>query len=71
MARHARRFDVVVSRLGHNMAFKGMYGHPRRLVMDATRRLCSAIRSNRPETAVKLVLMNTAGISNRDLEEPV
>ena len=71
MARHARGCDAVVSCLGHNMTFKGMYGQPRRLVTDATRRLCNAIKSNKPELAVKFVLMNTAGNSNRDLEEPV
>lgn len=71
MARHARGCDAVVSCLGHNMTFKGMYGQPRRLVTDATRRLCNAIKSNKPELAVKFVLMNTAGNSNRDLEKPV
>jgi len=71
MARHARGCAAVVSCLGHNMTIKGMYGHPRRLVTDATRRLCNAIKSNKPEIAVKFVLMNTAGNSNRDLEEPV
>lgn len=71
MARHARGCDAVVSCLGHNMTFKGIYGHPRRLVTDATRRLCNAIKSNRPELALRFVLMNTAGNSNRNLEEPV
>jgi hypothetical protein len=50
---------------------KGIYGHPRRLVTDATRRLCDAIKANKPEGQTKFVLMNTTGNSNRDLNEPI
>jgi NAD(P)-dependent dehydrogenase (short-subunit alcohol dehydrogenase family) len=71
MARHARGCDAVASCLGHNMTFKGIYGHPRRLVTDAVRRLCNAIKSNKPGMPVKFVLMNTAGNSNRDLVERI
>lgn len=71
MARHVRGCDAVASCLGHNVSFKGLYGQPRRLVTDAVRRLCNAIKSNRPEVPVKFVLMNTAANSNRDLDEPV
>jgi nucleoside-diphosphate-sugar epimerase len=71
MARHVKGCDAVASCLGHNLTFKGIYGQPRRLVTDATRRLCDAIRENRPEKPVRFVLMNTAGNSNRDLSEPV
>jgi hypothetical protein len=61
--------DAVASCLGHNLTLKGMYGHPRRLVTDATRRLCTAIQANQPQTPVRFVLMNTTGNSNRDLDE--
>ncbi len=71
MAQHVNGCDSVASCLGHNMSFKGIYGYPRRLVTDATRRLCSAIRANTPEEPVKFVLMNTAGNSNRDLLEQI
>jgi hypothetical protein len=57
--------------LGHNINLKGIYGHPRRLVTDATRRLCNAIKAAKPEHPTRFVLMNTAGNSNRDLQEPV
>lgn len=63
--------DAVASCLGHNMTFRGMFGRPRRLVRDATRRLCAAIRANAPATPVKYVLMNTAGNRNRDLGEHI
>lgn len=69
MLEQVKGCDAVASCLGHNMNFKGIFGRPRRLVTDATRRLCNAIQSNEPETSVKFVLMNTAGNSNRDLNE--
>ncbi|MGS1108243.1 NAD(P)H-binding protein [Achromobacter anxifer] len=71
MARCVSGCTAVLSCLGHNMTLNGMYGAPRRLVADATRRLCTAIRVNRPDAPVRFVLMNTAGNSNRDLAEPV
>ncbi len=49
MAQHVNGCDAVASCLGHNMSFRGIYGHPRRLVTDATRRLCSAIKASKPE----------------------
>ena len=61
----------MASCLGHNMTFKGMFGHPRRLVVDAARRLCDAIKANKSDGPTKSVLMNTAGNSNRDLDEPI
>ncbi len=69
MARHVNGCDAVASCLGHNMSMKGIYGHPRRLVTNATRRLCNAIKANESEKKTKFVLMNTAGNSNRDLNE--
>lgn len=71
IAQHVKGCDAVASCLGHNISFSGMYGHPRRLVTDATSRLCKAIRANEPDKPVKFVLMNTAGNRNRDLEEPI
>lgn len=62
--------DAVASCLGHNLTFKGVFGHPRRLVTDATRRLCEAIEQSRADNPVKFVLMNTVGNRNRDLNEP-
>ncbi len=63
--------DAVASCLGHNLNLKGIYGQPRRLVTEATRRLCGAIKKNKPAKPVRFVLMNTAGNSNRDLPEPI
>lgn len=71
MTQHVKGCDAVASCLGHNMNFKGIYGKPRRLVTDATRRLCHAIKANNPEQPVKFVLMNTTGNRNCDLAEPI
>ncbi len=71
MAQHVDGCDAVVSCLGHNLSLKGIYGQPRQLVTDATRRLCDAIRSNKSEKSCRFVLMNTTGNSNRDLKEPI
>lgn len=71
MARHVSGCGAVASCLGHNLTFKGLFGQPRRLVTDATSRLCDAISSHKPQKPVRFVLMNTTGNSNRDLNEPV
>lgn len=71
MARHVKGCDAVASCLGHNMSLKGIFVPPRRLVTEATRRLCSAIKATEPREPVKFVLMNTAGNSNRDLVEEI
>lgn len=71
MARHVEGCDAVASCLGHSLSLKGIYGQPRRLVTDATRRLCNSIRVNAPEQPVRFVLMNTTGNRNHDCHEPV
>jgi hypothetical protein len=59
----------VASCLGHNLTVKGIFGPPRRLVTDATRRLCTAIKGQSLSRITKFVLMNTTGNRNRDLDE--
>ena len=71
MADHLKDCQAVASCLGHNLTMKGIYGKPRKLVTDAVQLLCNAIQQNTPESAVKFVLMNTAGNGNRNLNEPV
>lgn len=61
--------DAVVSCLGHNISFKGLWGKPRTLVTDATRRLIEAIEANQAEKNVcesktKFILMGTEGVPN-------
>lgn len=71
LAEHVKGCRAVASCLGHNLSFKGIFGPPYRLVTDATRRLCTAIKANNPEGVTKFVLMNTTGNRNRDLAEPI
>ena len=71
LVEHVRGCDAVASCLGHNLSMKGLFGPPYRLVTEATRRLCHAIRAAGPERPVRFVLMNTAGNRNRGLDEPV
>ncbi|QCX39008.1 SDR family oxidoreductase [Aureibaculum algae] len=63
--------NAVASCLGHNLTWKGVYGKPRKLVTDTTRRLCNAIKSNNLQSPTKFVLMNTTGNRNRDLNESI
>ncbi len=55
--------DAVVSCLGHNISFKGMFGNPRNLVSDSIKAICEVIQKNAQEK-VKLVLMSTTGFTN-------
>ncbi len=71
MMNYSDECDAIASCLGHNLTLKGVYGQPRKLVTDATKRLCNAIKSLQPKRPVKYVLMNTSGNSNRDLNEPI
>ena len=69
MRQYVKGCRAVASCLGHNLNLKGIYGQPRKLVTDAARRLCNAIKANTPDKPVKYILMNTTGNRNRDLKE--
>lgn len=71
MQKHVRDCNAIASCLGHNINLKGIYRQPRKLVTDATRRLCEAIIATNLESPIKYVLMNTTGNRNRDLNEPI
>ena len=60
---------VVLSCLGHNMTFKGMFGHPRRSVADAIRKVVATIESKYDRQKYKIILMSTSGNSNDDIPE--
>jgi len=69
MAELVKGCDAVASCLGHVMSFKGIFGEPKKLCADATRRLCNAIEATRPTSPVKFILMNTVAVPNPDLRE--
>lgn len=69
-----RQCDATVSCLGHNISIQGMFGHPRRLVTDATKRLYNAIEANQskeaePKKATKFILMGTVAVPNPNGED--
>jgi putative NADH-flavin reductase len=61
--------DAMGSCLGHNITLKGMFGSPRKLVAETIQRLCEAVRDNNQNKPVKVVLMNTVGVKNMDMQE--
>lgn len=69
LASYLQECQGIACCLGHNISLKGIFGKPRKLVSDAVQSLCAAIDS--PEQPLRFVLMNTAGNSNADLQEPL
>jgi nucleoside-diphosphate-sugar epimerase len=69
LASYLKGCDVVVSCLGHNMTFKGMFGEPRRLVTGAMAKVVRAVELVKPDRKLRIILMNTSGNSNRDIPE--
>lgn len=63
--------DGVASCLGHNLSLRGIFGPPHRLVRDAVKRMCECLSKNESSHSIRFVLMNTAGNSNRDLDEKI
>lgn len=70
MAEYISDCEAVACCLGYNLNFRGMYGKPRKLVTDAVRLVCETAQLNN-KSKLRIVLMNTAGNSNRDLDENV
>lgn len=68
-AENVQDCGAVVSCLGHTVSFSGMFGEPRKLCTETTRRLCEAIEKNSPSEPTKFILMNTVGVRNPDLDE--
>jgi putative NADH-flavin reductase len=63
--------DSVACCLGHNLSLRGIFGPPHRLVRDAVQRMCECISRIAATHHIRFVLMNTAGNSNRDLDEKI
>ncbi len=69
LARYLQNCDGVVSCLGHNLTFKGMFGRPKLLVTDTIEKVSQALEKINSDKKIKIILMNTTGNSNRDLSE--
>jgi len=63
MSNLLRDCNAVVSCLGHNVTFKGMFGNPRYLVFDAIRSISETIKKT-TDNKIKLILMSTTAYSN-------
>lgn len=61
--------DAIVSCLGHNITFKGIWGKPHRLVTDAIRKIHEVISNKNTNKVFKLVLMNTTACLDTDMKE--
>lgn len=64
MNRLVQNCDVVISCLGHNISFKGLFGKPRYLVRDALRSVCETAKKGTNEK-VRLILMSTIAYTNK------
>ena len=69
LAQYIKDCGAVLCCLGHNLTFNGMFGHPRRLVTDAIKKVTKTIGAVNANDKIKIVLMNTTGNSNRDIPE--
>jgi putative NADH-flavin reductase len=61
LKQYLRDVDAVISCLGHNISLKGIFGKPRKLVVDALIKTINAIDNN---NAMKIILMNTTACIN-------
>lgn len=69
LSQHIIDCDAVLSCLGHNLTFSGMFGKPRRLVKDAVEKVSQITQSQPNEKRIKFILMNTTGNTNLDIPE--
>lgn len=60
--------DAVISCLGHNISFKGLFGEPRMLVSDSIKNICEAIEASKKKI-VKVILMSTTANQNKKINE--
>eukprot|EP00277_Geminigera_cryophila_P032691 CAMPEP_0173124782 /NCGR_PEP_ID=MMETSP1102-20130122/55924_1 /TAXON_ID=49646 /ORGANISM="Geminigera sp., Strain Caron Lab Isolate" /LENGTH=268 /DNA_ID=CAMNT_0014033321 /DNA_START=3 /DNA_END=809 /DNA_ORIENTATION=- len=66
MARHVEDCDAVISCLGHNLDFHGMFGEPKKLCADTSELACEAIKLLQPTQPIKFIVVNTAGVDHPD-----
>lgn len=69
LAQYIKECEAILCCLGHNLTLKGMFGHPRRLVTDAIKKVTKTIETIHSSNKFKIILMNTTGNSNRDIPE--
>ncbi|PKL35620.1 MAG: NAD-dependent epimerase [Spirochaetae bacterium HGW-Spirochaetae-1] len=65
LQQYVRDADAVISCLGHNITFKGIFGKPYTLVTDALIRIIDTVNDINKNRTVKIILMNTTGCTNK------
>lgn len=65
LEQHLSDVDAVISCLGHNITFKGIFGKPRRLVTDALVKTVNAAVTAAGKRRIKVILMNTTACINK------
>ncbi len=71
MVKNLTGCEAVVSCLGHNLTFRGMFLHPRKLVTDAMKLVYAANEKLSSQKQIKIILMNTVANTNRGIKETV
>ncbi len=56
---------AVISCLGHNITFKGIFGKPHYLVYSAIKKICESITKNE-SSLKKIILMSTTAYTNKN-----
>lgn len=60
--------DTIVSCLGHNITFSGLFMKPRNLVSSTLKRVCTILR-NKHGNKMRVILMSTTGYTNKKIGE--
>lgn len=63
LQQHLAGCDAVISCLGHNISFRGVFGPPHDLVTRAVQHLCQGIEALKPSTPVKFILMSSVSVN--------
>jgi putative NADH-flavin reductase len=66
---HIDGCDAVFSCLGHRLTLGGVFGEPRQLVTQTMRNISESVLKMNSKKTVRLILMNTTGNANRDIDE--
>ena len=60
----------MISCLGHNLSFKGIFRPPRYLCVDTVQRVCEAAQEMQPPSPLKLIVVSTEGVDKLDGTDP-
>ena len=63
LQQHLRGCEAVISCLGHVINLRGLFGPPRDLVTQATKRLCRAVEAIAPPAPTRFVLMSSVSVN--------